>query len=273
MHKLTNVLLIVVAVAGCKKKSTDTCEAVIPAMLDRQTAAAMKDPATKLTPEEQKALEPTRKKFATDAIKACVDDKWSADVLACARTATSEADTKKCEAMLTPAQKATVDKLMGEGPSDGKPAGDKPADDKPAGDKPAGDKPADPPAGDKPAVDGSEAQLQLNRLGKNVKTFYATEAKFPTGESPLTPAEDCCKSPDHLCAVAPAAWATPGWQAFDFVISEPHRFRYSFKSDGTTFTAQAVGDLACDGHPVTYTLEVHAEAGNPTMSITEPPAP
>jgi hypothetical protein len=48
---------------------------------------------------------------------------------------------------------------------------------------------------------------------------------------------------------------TPEWQALDFQISEPHRYQYSYSSDGHSFHAIAVGDLDCDGVSSTYTLD------------------
>jgi hypothetical protein len=64
----------------------------------------------------------------------------------------------------------------------------------------------------------------------------------------------------------------PVWQALDFSIEEPHRFRYTYESDGKTATATAIGDLDCDGTAITYTLSATAPDGTPTVQITEPPA-
>lgn len=120
----------------------------------------------------------------------------------------------------------------------------------------------------------SEAQLQLNKLMKNAKVAYITDGEFPKGSVPLTPAEDCCfgaGSSEGKCAVNTDAWTkNPVWAELDFQIDEPHRFRYSYESDGKTVTAQAVGDLDCDKTAITYTLKGHVETDMPVFELSEP---
>lgn len=119
----------------------------------------------------------------------------------------------------------------------------------------------------------TEAQLMLNRLGKNAKVAFITNATFPVGKAGPTPAEDCCKGEGGKCAVTQGWSSDPVWSALEFQIDEPHLFRYSYESDGKTVTATAIGDLDCDGTPITYRLEMTAgQDGNPTMNIV-PPAP
>ena len=117
----------------------------------------------------------------------------------------------------------------------------------------------------------TEAALQLNKLGKNAKVYYITNAEFPKGTAALTPAASCCGGPRNHCVTTPADWASPVWQALDFQIDEPSLFQYSYTGDGATFTATAVGDLDCDGTMITYTLTGTADQGNPRMQLTEPP--
>ncbi|NVB80327.1 MAG: hypothetical protein HOV81_18180 [Kofleriaceae bacterium] len=112
----------------------------------------------------------------------------------------------------------------------------------------------------------SEAHLQLNKLAKSAKTEYAVNGEFPKGKVALPPS--CCES-GGTCSDA-AVWQDPVWKALDFSIDEPHRFRYSYESDGKTFTATAVGDLDCDGNEVTYTLRGSSEQGNPTTRLEDP---
>lgn len=118
----------------------------------------------------------------------------------------------------------------------------------------------------------TEAQLQLNKLGKNLKVEFVTNAEFPKGKTGPTPAEDCCKGPDGKCPVTDAWAKDPVWSALDFEMYDPHRFRYTYDSDGKTATATAIGDLDCDGTAITYTLTATATDGNPTVQVTEPPA-
>lgn len=115
----------------------------------------------------------------------------------------------------------------------------------------------------------TEAALQLNKLGKNAKTFYITNAQFPKGMAPLTPSAPCCGQPNNKCA--PADWSADVWKALDFQIDRPTLFQYSYASDGDTFNATAVGDLDCDGIFITYTLSGTADQGNPHVRLTEPP--
>ncbi len=117
----------------------------------------------------------------------------------------------------------------------------------------------------------TEAEVLLNRLGKSAKVAYITDAKFPVGTVPLTPAASCCTGPRAHCVSTPADWATPLWTQLGFSIDEPNLFQYSYTSDGTTFTAEAVGDLDCDGTMITYRLEGSAPNGNPQVRLTEPP--
>jgi hypothetical protein len=56
----------------------------------------------------------------------------------------------------------------------------------------------------------------------------------------------------------------------EFQIDEPFRYRYSYESDGQTFTATAVGDPDCDGKPGTYTLTGSVDNGNPKVELKEP---
>jgi hypothetical protein len=118
----------------------------------------------------------------------------------------------------------------------------------------------------------SEGKLQLNKLGKNLKTFHVVEGKFPEGKAALTPAEPCCKGEGGKCAVNDAQWTSnPTWEALEFMVAEPHSFQYSYESDGKTATATAVGDADCDGTTVTFKLEASAGAdGAVTVKIIEP---
>ena len=116
----------------------------------------------------------------------------------------------------------------------------------------------------------SEAEVQLHALEKAIKIQYATNAEFPVGDAPLTPATDCCAGPNHKCAVDAAAWQVAPWTALEFSIDQPSYFQYRYQSDGKTVTAIARGDLDCDGAPIEYTLSGSVVDGNPALSITKP---
>ncbi|MBA3819881.1 MAG: prepilin-type N-terminal cleavage/methylation domain-containing protein [Deltaproteobacteria bacterium] len=116
----------------------------------------------------------------------------------------------------------------------------------------------------------TEASLQLNKIGKNAKTFYITASAFPETTAALNPTTTCCAGAGKKCAVT--TW-TGGWTELDFQIDEPHLFQYAYTpaSSGSTFSATAVGDLDCDTTMITYTMNGTSNAGNPAVSITEPP--
>jgi hypothetical protein len=117
----------------------------------------------------------------------------------------------------------------------------------------------------------SEAKRMLTRLGKHATAYYLARGEFPRGEAPLTPATACCRQADQQCAAPEAAWAAlPVWAALAFLVDPPSRFQYRYQSDGATFTATATGDVHCDGHPVTYTIEGSAPGGNPQSHVIEP---
>ena len=118
----------------------------------------------------------------------------------------------------------------------------------------------------------NEAELELNRIGRNLKEYYADNGSLPKGDAPLTPATSCCQGPEGKCAADPAQWNNPIWRALAFEIYDPHLFRYSYHSDGKTATALAVGDLDCDGTAITYRLDVAPDpTGNLSVTLTEPP--
>jgi len=118
----------------------------------------------------------------------------------------------------------------------------------------------------------SEAELNLNAIGKSAKTNYVEKAGFPAVDSGgLTPAAACCAGPGKKCAVAAANWnGNAAWDVLDFSVDEPHYFQYSYTGTDTTFSAVAEGDLDCDGVPVDYTLDGAANNGNPGVTLTKP---
>ncbi len=113
----------------------------------------------------------------------------------------------------------------------------------------------------------TEAPLQLNRIGRSAKMFYAENGKLPAFDQPLTPAEPCCTQANGKCAPSADDWSAPAWRAIDFSVDENHLFQYSYQSDGDTLEATAVGDPGCNGHDVTYHLHMRVENGVPTMQV------
>jgi prepilin-type N-terminal cleavage/methylation domain-containing protein len=116
----------------------------------------------------------------------------------------------------------------------------------------------------------TEASLQLNKIAKNSKVLYNTNASFSTASEALTPGTACCANADKKCPYTPADWAVSGWQALDFQLDEPHLFQYQYDGGATAATALAVGDLDCDNNTIQYTLNLNADQGNASAVITEP---
>lgn len=113
---------------------------------------------------------------------------------------------------------------------------------------------------------GSEAQIQLNRMSKSVKSYAGDNGGLPVGEAPLTPAEPCCRQPGHKCQSFDPSWQDPAWQKFEFSVDDRGLFQYTYRSTADRFVGTAVGDLDCDGNEVSYTVTIDLENGYPRVS-------
>jgi len=120
----------------------------------------------------------------------------------------------------------------------------------------------------------NEAQLQLNELGKNAKTYYQAATKFPQGTAGVLPGADgtACTATGGKFAANTAAWdADPVWTELDFHIDEPNLFSYHYVSTSPTEAeAIAVGDLDCDKTLASYTLHLTVPSGQPAAELTGP---
>jgi type IV pilus assembly protein PilA len=122
----------------------------------------------------------------------------------------------------------------------------------------------------------TEAALQLNKIGKNAKRVYSETSAYVAGTATRLPTRPgsggCCGGPNNHCAPVPAAFAAEAtWKQLDFQIDEPSLFVYDYTGTAAVFTATATGDLDCDNTEIVYTLTGDAVAGNPAVSLTEPP--
>jgi len=131
----------------------------------------------------------------------------------------------------------------------------------------------------------SEASLNLNKIGKNLKTEFDATTSFPGTATTLAPdgtaggdalTTGCCggtgtgadgtggKAGSNKCSVVLANFTTPAWTALEFTMAEPSQYRYSCQPGGTTIgsaaaaTAYAVGDLDCNGGLSSWTLKATA---------------
>ena len=99
----------------------------------------------------------------------------------------------------------------------------------------------------------------LARLGESAVAYAEANERFPDS-APLTPSVP----PRGTKTVdAPGTWDGPTWRALSFRPSAegvPHAYAFSFESSagGTTFVAQARGDLDGDGVLSTFEIRGHA---------------
>jgi type IV pilus assembly protein PilA len=108
----------------------------------------------------------------------------------------------------------------------------------------------------------SEASLNLNKIGKNLKTEFQTSSSFVTQDGAMLPETggSCCgkgtgnTSKDKCNPNAAAFQDNAGWQELEFAVGEPSQYNYSYKGGSDSATAYAVGDLDCDKNLSTWTL-------------------
>ncbi len=99
-----------------------------------------------------------------------------------------------------------------------------------------------------------EANLTLDRMAKQSRRMFGDSGGFAVGQAGPTPATPCCQGANHKCAISKEWASSPVWSALEFHVDEPGRFQYSYAGEAQKFTATAVGDVDCDGHPTTYTV-------------------
>lgn len=114
-----------------------------------------------------------------------------------------------------------------------------------------------------------EARLSLNAIEKANMMMFAEEGHFVAGTVGATPSVPCCSSPDHRCEPRTSDWAG-AWGRLAFEMTSPFAFRYSYRSDGQTYEARAVGDLDCDGTEITFALRGRIVGGNPVVELVKP---
>ena len=146
----------------------------------------------------------------------------------------------------------------------------------------------------------SEASLNLNKIGKNLKTEFDSTNAFPgaattlaPNHTPATGTGGCCggtgaaagqtsTTVNNKCSAAPADFTTPEWTAIEFAVNEPSQYRYSYDPGAATVgsnasaTGYAIGDLDCNGTESTWTLLATAISAGGTVtgaatSLVPPP--
>jgi len=113
----------------------------------------------------------------------------------------------------------------------------------------------------------SEASLNLNKIGKNLKTEFQTSSSFVTTNStalypsntPVAPGKNCCGGggggqKDKCKPNVGEFTGDTAWKEIEFQVAEPSQYQYTYVGGATDASAQAVGDLDCDGNSSTWTL-------------------
>lgn len=100
----------------------------------------------------------------------------------------------------------------------------------------------------------SEGRATLKVMSRNAKVIVDEKGALPVGTVGPTPAQPCCSFADQMCPASSTDWQHPIWEQLYAAIDMPGRFQYTYRSDGTSFTATASADVQCDGKPVTYTI-------------------
>jgi hypothetical protein len=132
-----------------------------------------------------------------------------------------------------------------------------------------------PPPG---VIDGTEADLALDRLQVLVKQYYDQHHAFPVGVERATPAGACCAQPHNMCASTAADWRTdkPGhpWAELGFSVLDDRIFQYDYQGTATEFTVHATADWDCDASNggTTYTVRGRVVGGQPVIEVERPAA-
>lgn len=116
------------------------------------------------------------------------------------------------------------------------------------------------------AIDGLEkiktaasSYFRAQATGKHFPRVRHQEADVnawqTSGWAPVTP---CCRQPKKECAADPRPWDAAIWRTLRFRMKEPHLYQWRYSSGGidrkAMFTAEARGDLDCDGHYSSYKI-------------------
>ena len=134
------------------------------------------------------------------------------------------------------------------------------------------------------AAKAAEANEMLDLVKKGSAIYYSTprtrkgtaarvECQYP-GQVNSTPTGlGCCNfdtDGDDRCDPSLSSWDNSTWSALQFAITDQHHFVYSYDSSGSlttaTFTAEANGDLDCDGTFSTFQM---VGTGDPAATKAE----
>jgi hypothetical protein len=111
----------------------------------------------------------------------------------------------------------------------------------------------------------SEADMMVRMLADGARAAVMEGGALPPSAGPTPPPGTCCQQGGR-CMPSADLWSAPTWQALRFSIDDPFAYSYQFVSDGTSFTARAIGDLDCDGDYATFEITGQVVGGEVQMS-------
>ncbi len=119
----------------------------------------------------------------------------------------------------------------------------------------------------------TEASLQLNKIMKNDKVYFITNATFVATSGAALPTDNQCTNTSRRSPRGDdRVDRRRGLVGARLPIDEPNLFKYIYTAGGVTnAVATALGDLDCDGTSITYTMTMTAPNGNASGVLTEPP--
>ena len=112
-----------------------------------------------------------------------------------------------------------------------------------------------------------EALFELDRIAGAAKAYYLANGHFPPQDGDFLPSTTACASG----GANPVSTWFGGWRTLGFEIGIPNLFNYRYTGGAQAATANAYGDLDCDGTSITYTLVLTADGTTPTAAISSPP--
>ncbi|MCX5742630.1 MAG: DUF4190 domain-containing protein [Proteobacteria bacterium] len=116
-----------------------------------------------------------------------------------------------------------------------------------------------------------EGKVNLDRIGRSVKAFYAENADLPPSSGGILPgpASEACQQPSKKFPPATDKWmADPAFDKLAFSVDEPSAYAYDWvRESATAGHATAYVDRDCDGTPSARRLDVTVVAGNVQTSL------
>lgn len=128
----------------------------------------------------------------------------------------------------------------------------------------------------------SEASINLNKIAKNLKTYFDANQAFPATDAPKLPSHTasggagCCggvgtpaggtagTTINNKCDAKPGEFGgDANWRELEFSMNEPSQYQYQYnviQPNGTDASAEAyaTGDLDCNSVESTWTLTATA---------------